>query len=68
MRILLGMLLTAALLALVIGIKKAMYASVRRQEQTGKDGECIRKRLCGGIHRSWHGIPPTICSGIWGGM
>lgn len=40
MRILLGMLLTAALLALVIGIKNAMYASVRRQEQTGKDGEC----------------------------
>ena len=26
--------------ALVIGIKRAMYASVRRQEQTGKDGEC----------------------------
>lgn len=41
MRILLGMLLTAALLALVIGIKRVMYASVRRQEQTGKDGECI---------------------------
>ena len=39
MRILLGMLLTAAL-ALVIGINRAMYASVRRQEQTGKDGEC----------------------------
>ena len=29
------------LLPLVIGIKKAMYASVRRQKQTGKDGECI---------------------------
>lgn len=38
MRILLGMLLTAALLALVIGIKKTMYAFVHRQGQTGKDG------------------------------
>lgn len=38
MRILLGMLLTAALLALVIGIKKTMYASVHRQERKRKDG------------------------------
>ena len=40
MRILLGMLLTAALLALVIGIKNAMYAFVHRRGQTGKDGKC----------------------------
>lgn len=39
MRIVIGILLTAALLVLVIGIKRAMYASVRRQEQKGKDGE-----------------------------
>lgn len=37
--ILIGMLFTAAVLILVIGVKKTMYASVHRQERKRKDGE-----------------------------